>query len=96
MQPQGHVQVVMNMVDFHMNPQMALDAPRWQWMSGRKFTVEPSFNNAIVQQLLAKGHEIEYATSGLPFGRGQIIIKLDNGVLVGGCESRTDSNIACY
>ncbi|MBQ9987837.1 MAG: gamma-glutamyltransferase family protein [Erysipelotrichales bacterium] len=96
MQPQGHVQVVMNMVDFHMNPQMALDAPRWQWMKDKKFMVEPTFNNAIVQQLLAKGHEIEIATSGLSFGRGQIIVRLDNGVLVSGCESRTDSNTACY
>ncbi len=96
MQPQGHVQVVTNMIDFHMNPQMALDAPRWQWMSGKKFTVEPTFDKAIIQQLQAKGHEIEIATSGLPFGRGQIIVRLDNGVLVGGTESRTDSNIACF
>ena len=96
MQPQGHVQVVMNMIDFHMNPQMALDAPRWQWIKDNKIIVEPSFNNAIVQQLIAKGHEIEIATNGISFGRGQIIVRLENGVLVGGCESRNDSNIACY
>ena len=96
MQPQGHVQVVTNMIDFHMNPQMALDAPRWQWVKDKKFMVEPEFNKAIVEQLIAKGHEIEIATSRVSFGRGQIIIKLDNGVLVGACESRTDSNIACF
>ena len=96
MQPQGHVQVVMNMVDFGLNPQMALDAPRWQWMQGKKFEIEPTLNNAIVQQLAARGHEVSIALNGLGFGRGQIIQKLDNGVLVGGCESRTDSNIACY
>ena len=96
MQPQGHVQVVSNMIDFHMNPQMALDAPRWQWIAGKKFSVEPSFNKAIVEQLIARGHEIEIATSPVSFGRGQIIVRLDNGVLVGACESRTDSNIACY
>ena len=96
MQPQGHVQVVMNMVDFHMNPQMALDAPRWQWYEGKRVEVEPHFNNAIVQALARKGHQISIANNGLPFGRGQIIVRLDNGVLVGGCESRTDSNIACY
>ena len=96
MQPQGHVQVVMNMIDFHMNPQMALDAPRWQWMAGNKFTVEPTFDKAIIEQLQAKGHEIQMETASGSFGRGQIIVRLDNGVLVGGCESRTDSNIACY
>ncbi len=96
MQPQGHVQVVMNMVDFHMNPQMALDAPRWQWYEGKRVEVEPHFNNAVVQALARKGHQISIANNGLPFGRGQIIVRLENGVLVGGCESRTDSNIACY
>ncbi|GAA3537327.1 gamma-glutamyltransferase [Zobellella aerophila] len=34
MQPQGHMRVVMNMVDFGLNPQAALDAPRWQWLGG--------------------------------------------------------------
>ena len=96
MQPQGHVQVAMNYIDFHLDPQQALDAPRWQWMEGKKFEIDPSFNNAIVQQLSRRGHDVHIALNGLGFGRGQIIQRLDNGVLVGGCESRTDSNIACY
>lgn len=96
MQPQGHLQVVMNMIDFHMNPQMALDAPRWQWNKDNTFTVEPGFNPAIVEALCAKGHNVQYANNRTSFGRGQIILKLENGVLVGGTESRTDSNIACY
>ena len=96
MQPQGHVQVAMNYIDFHMNPQMALDAPRWQWMKDRQFSVEASFPNAIVGQLTRKGHEISVCADWSSFGRGQMIVRLDNGVLVGGCESRTDSNIACY
>ena len=40
MQPQAHVQVVMNMIDWHLNPQQALDAPRWQWVGGKKVEVE--------------------------------------------------------
>lgn len=44
MQPQGHVQVVMNYVDFHLDPQQALDAPRWQWMRDNTVTVESRFD----------------------------------------------------
>ena len=96
MQPQGHVQVAMNLIDFDLNPQQALDAPRWQWIGGKKFMVEDIFPAEIARQLLFKGHEIEVALDNEPFGRGQIIVKLPNGVLVGGTEGRTDSNIACY
>ena len=96
MQPQGHVQVVMNLVDYKLNPQMALDAPRWQWMKDKTITVEPSFDTNIANALAAKGHDISFALNGVSFGRGQIIIRDENGVLYGGTESRTDSNIACY
>ena len=47
-------------------------------------------------EVLRKGHQISIAPDGIAFGRGQMIVRLENGVLVGGCESRTDSNIACY
>ncbi|MBR2675899.1 MAG: gamma-glutamyltransferase family protein [Solobacterium sp.] len=96
MQPQGHVQVVQNLVDFHLNPQMALDAPRWQWIREKTIELEPTFDHALAEQLARRGHDIRFALNGFSFGRGQIIQRLDNGVLVGGTESRTDSNIACY
>lgn len=96
MQPQGHVQVVMNLIDFGMNPQQALDAPRWQWLKDKSFTVEDTFSNEIAKQLSAKGHAVTVALNSVAFGRGQIIVKLPNGALVGGTESRTDSNIACW
>lgn len=95
MQPQGQLQVVTNMVDFGMNPQMALDAPRWQWTGGRQFEAEPSFDAQIAEILRSYGHEISTADP-VSFGRGQVIIRQENGVLVGACESRTDSSIACY
>ncbi len=96
MQPQGHLQVLMNLIDFGLNPQMALDAPRWQWLEGKRVTVEPEFPKELVQQLCDRGHEVTFAANRTSFGRGQIIWRLENGVLVGGTESRTDSNIACY
>ncbi len=96
MQPQAHVQVIMNLIDFNLNPQQALDAPRWQWLKGKTFEVESNFSNAIAGALAEKGHDIKIALNSSSFGRGQIIVKKQNGVLVGGTEGRTDSNIACY
>jgi gamma-glutamyltranspeptidase/glutathione hydrolase len=97
MQPQGHAQVIMNTVDFHLNPQAALDAPRWQWIEGKKISVESSFPNHIAQALARKGHQIEVALDGGGFGRGQIIWRdPETGVLTGGTESRTDGTIAAY
>ena len=96
MQPQGHVQVIMNYVDFHLNPQQALDAPRWQWMRDGHVKVENRFDQALAQGLQQLGHDVSYDSDTPIFGRGQMIVRLPNGVLVGGTESRTDSNIACF
>ena len=96
MQPQGHLQVVMNYADFHMDPQQALDAPRWQWMRDNRITVETRFDPRLAEALQRRGHNISVDLSTPNFGRGQMIVRLDNGVLVGGTESRTDSNIACF
>lgn len=97
MQPQGHLQVVMNTVDFHLNPQAALDAPRWQWMEGKTVMVEPQFPNSIAQILARKGHHIKVALDGGGFGRGQIIWRNpETGVLQGGTEARTDGTIAAW
>ena len=96
MQPQGHVQVVMNMIDFHMDPQQALDAPRWQWIRDGSVTVESGFDEGIAKALRRMGHDVRVDLDTPSFGRGQIILRMENGVLVGGTESRTDSNIACY
>ena len=96
MQPQGHVQVVMNCVDFHLDPQQALDAPRWQWMRGGRIAVEKRFSETVAQELRSMGHDVYREESTPLFGRGQMIVRLENGVLAGGTESRTDSNIACF
>lgn len=97
MQPQGHFQVAMNMIDFGLNPQSALDAPRWQWIEGKKIEVEHSFPNHIIGQLVQKGHQISVSHDSGGFGRGQVIMRNpETGVLIGGTEHRTDGSIACY
>ena len=96
MQPQGHLQVVMNTVDFALDPQQALDAPRWQWMRDNSVTVETRFDPELARALERRGHRIRVDLDTGSFGRGQMIRRLEDGVLAGGTESRTDSNIACY
>ncbi|NPV43313.1 MAG: gamma-glutamyltransferase [Firmicutes bacterium] len=96
MQPQGHVQVIVNTINFHLNPQDALDAPRWQWIKGKTVHVEPGFPNNIAQALARKGHDIVYETESINFGRGQIIWRTEDDVLVGGTEPRTDGQIAAW
>ncbi len=97
MQPQGHFQVAIHTIDYHLNPQAALDAPRWQWMEGKKVRVEPDFPNHLAQALARKGHEIEQTIDAGSFGRGQIIWRNpETGILSGGTESRTDGAIALW
>lgn len=97
MQPQGHLQVVLNTIDLGLNPQAALDAPRWQWMSGKKIVLEHSFPNHLVQALARRGHEVQVASHPGVFGRGQIIWRnQETGVYAAGTEARTDGSVAAW
>ena len=96
MQPQGHLQVIMNMLDFNLNPQQALNAPRWQWTKDNKFIVEPLFDKKLVDQLRGIGHDVSIALNHNSFGRGQIILRDERGFYIGGCESRCDSGLYGY
>jgi gamma-glutamyltranspeptidase/glutathione hydrolase len=96
MQPQGHLQVISNVVDFGMNPQEALDAPRWQWTGGMKVIVEPGFPAPEALKLAAMGHEIVPEVTSNDFGRGEIIWKTDEGSYAGATEPRTDGNVAAW
>jgi len=97
MQPQGHMQVIMNTVDFGLNPQMALDAPRWQWLQGKSFEVEHHFPRHVADELTRRGHHVNMCIDSGSFGRGQIIWRNpETGVLAGGTESRADGSVASY
>ncbi len=95
-QPQGHLQVVAGMNDYQLNPQAALDMPRWRWMEGRRVELEPGTDPKLIEALRRRGHEIEVATDSLSFGRGQIICRLDSGAYVGGSEPRADGMVVGY
>ncbi|ALM51992.1 gamma-glutamyltransferase family protein [Halomonas huangheensis] len=95
MQPQGHVQVVMNLVDFGLNPQSALDAPRWQWLGERTIGIEHGYTPALVRAMSARGHDMQVAHDSRSYGRGQVILRdPDTGIYCGGTEPRTDAAIA--
>jgi len=91
MQPQGHLQVVVRMVDQGLNPQAALDAPRWQWLEGRRVALEPSFPSEVIEGLRVRGHDVEVSDEGglFGFGMGQIILRYQ-GAWVAASEPRAD------
>ncbi len=89
MQPQGHLQVVVNLEDYHMNPQAALDAPRWQWTRGLRVELEPAVPLHVVQGLKERGHEVVLQSEWASFGRGQMILK-PAGAFLAATEPRTD------
>jgi gamma-glutamyltranspeptidase/glutathione hydrolase len=96
-QPQGHVMVVMNAVDFQLNPQAALDAPRFQWMEGKTVEIEPLFPEHLAEALIRRGHNIKRGAVGATtFGRGQIIWRDKDGVLAGATEPRADGAVAAW
>lgn len=96
MQPQGHVQVIMNTVDWLLNPQTALDAPRWQWIAGKEIWLESSVAPEIVEDLRRRGHEVRVLEDDTTFGRGEIIWRDSNGVLAGATEPRADGVVAAW
>ncbi|CDZ74268.1 gamma-glutamyltransferase [Peptoniphilus sp. ING2-D1G] len=89
MQPQGHLQILLRMIDEGFNPQAALDAPRWQWIDGKTLEIEEEYERKTVEELKKRGHDIKIVRDRTKMGRGQIILK-QKGIYVGGTEPRTD------
>ena len=96
MQPQGQAEVIINTLDYHMNPQEALDAPRIQWIGGKKLQLEREAGEDIAQQLRAMGHQVELIDDRIAMGRGQIIWRCENGTLIAGTEPRCDGAVAAW
>lgn len=96
MQPQGHLQVLINTIEYKLNPQDALDRPRWQWTGDKTIEIEQFFDNNLALQLKRAGHDIVVKADSTGFGRGEIIWRDDNGILCGACEPRTDGYVAVW
>jgi gamma-glutamyltranspeptidase/glutathione hydrolase len=96
MQPQGHLQMVVNTLDYGLNPQASLDAPRWYWEQGREVVLEADVPAAVVQGLREQGHQVTVSEEPGVFGRGQIIWRLPGGAYVAGSDARTDGYAVGY
>jgi gamma-glutamyltranspeptidase/glutathione hydrolase len=84
MQPQGHVQTLVRMLDHGQHPQAACDAPRWRFNQGLEINVEQGMSPATVQGLAALGHRIDViADSYQDFGAGQFIWRLGDPAVEG-------------
>ena len=105
MQPQGHAQIVINMIDFEMDIQAAGDAPRIHHTGSSEPTGEVMINGGIlnletgysyetIRQLMRMGHEIQYANG--PYGGYQAIHRAPNEVYWGATETRKDGHAAGY
>lgn len=106
MQPQGHVQIVVNMVDFGMNLQEAGDAPRLRhggssqptgeiMTDGGILYIESGISYEVIRELMKKGHQITFDLGGYG-GYQAIMYDAKNGVYFGASESRKDGQAAGY
>ena len=84
MQPQGHLQTLVRLVDYRQNPQAACDAPRWRCNGGLELNVEAGMAAGTVQGLAALGHRIEVIQDSYQdFGAGQFIWRLGDPAVEG-------------
>ena len=97
MQPQGHLQVFMRIVQFKQNPQAALDAPRWQVTTGLKVMIEPGYEPSLYEELRKRGHEVDIANDkNVSFGRGQAIYRLNDHAYCAASDLRADGQAVGY
>ena len=97
MQPQGHAQMVLRMFDQGMNPQAAVDAPRWQVMEDGQIRLEAGLDDSVRGELRQRGHDIPDFDPEHIFNMGgaQLIHKIDGGY-IGGSDPRKDGLVAAF
>ena len=89
-QPQGHVQVLTNLIDMKMGLQQAIEAPRFRYLSGARVLLEDEMTEAVIKRLIERGHQ-RAKESGVSMGGGQaIMIDLATGTLMGASDPRKD------
>jgi len=100
MQPQGHVQTLVRMLDYHQNPQAACDAPRWRYNAGLEINVEAGMDAATVAGLAARGHRMEVIEDSYQdFGAGQFIWRAGDPSVEGyvaASDARRDGLVAGF
>jgi gamma-glutamyltranspeptidase/glutathione hydrolase len=94
-QPQGHVQVLVNLIDRGLSLQQAIDAPRTRYINGRSVMMEEELGAQVIEQLIARGHERAMPPAGYThralMGGGQAIaIDPETGALYGASDRRKD------
>ncbi len=93
MQPQGHVQILLNIIDFRMGVQTTLDAPRFRYIQGNECAFEPGIPTGVLRELADKGHRITTLDDpySQQFGGGQaIMVDPSTKALVAGSDPRKD------
>lgn len=100
MQPQGHVQTLVRMLDYAQNPQAACDAPRWRYNEGLVINVEAGMDAHTVKGLQARGHAMEVINDSYQdFGSGQFIWRMGDSKVQGyvaASDSRRDGLVAGF
>jgi gamma-glutamyltranspeptidase / glutathione hydrolase len=100
MQPQGHMQTLVRMLDYGQNPQAACDAPRWRFNAGLEINVEAAMNPATSQALKDRGHQVDVIQDTYQdFGAGQFIWRLGDPAVEGyvaASDSRRDGQAAAF
>ncbi len=94
MQPQGHLQVLANLIDYEMPLQAALDAPRWRYRADESLGVEDRLPTGIAPKLDRRGHDVRVLQPGL-FGGAQAV-RDNGGTLSGATEPRKDGQVAGF